>query len=175
MRGPRRRHAGVLSLLLALLLALLVVVLAGGCAGSQEGGSVATPGDETVGPPSPPAAGSSTPSSTPPSTPPGTPPPGAPPPAQRTTPSAADDLPALPLPGKLGTTRTLRGTVALGVEVRCLLLQADGTVYNLVATGPERALLQPGRQVEVTGQVRPDIMTTCQEGQPFLVVSARAL
>jgi hypothetical protein len=62
---------------------------------------------------------------------------------------------------------TLTGTVTTGVEANCLLL--DG--YLLV--GGPREQLRGGARVTVTGRVRADLMTTCQQGTPFLVESAQ--
>lgn len=61
----------------------------------------------------------------------------------------------------------LTGTVAAGVEPNCLLL--DG---YLLLGGP-RDVLTPGARVTVSGRVKPDVMTTCQQGTPFMVESAR--
>ena len=65
-------------------------------------------------------------------------------------------------PGRL----TLTGTVRPGVEADCLLLQG----YLLV--GGPRDLLHGGGRVKVTGRVQPDLMTTCQQGTPFVVEAA---
>ena len=43
---------------------------------------------------------------------------------------------------------------------------------NLLIGGP-RDLLKPGARVEVTGHAEPGMMTTCQQGTPFVVESAR--
>jgi hypothetical protein len=61
---------------------------------------------------------------------------------------------------------TLTGTVESGVEPGCLLL--DG--YLLI--GGPRDVLTPGATVTVTGKIQPDMMTTCQQGIPFLVETA---
>ncbi len=61
---------------------------------------------------------------------------------------------------------TLTGTVQAGVESGCLLL--DG--YLLV--GGPRAVLVPGASVLVTGKIQSDLVTTCQQGVPFLVETA---
>ncbi|MEU1685691.1 hypothetical protein [Micromonospora sp. NPDC005707] len=62
---------------------------------------------------------------------------------------------------------TLSGTIRAGVEPNCLLLDD-----NLLIGGP-RDLLKPGARVEVTGHAEPGMMTTCQQGTPFVVESAR--
>ncbi|MFU8870642.1 hypothetical protein [Micromonospora sp. SL4-19] len=69
-------------------------------------------------------------------------------------------------PSGAGTT-TLTGTVQAGVEPNCLLL--DG---NLLVGGP-RDVLKPGARVAVTGHSQPDLMTTCQQGTPFVVDTAK--
>jgi hypothetical protein len=61
---------------------------------------------------------------------------------------------------------TLTGTVRPGVEPDCLLLQG----YLLV--GGPRELLRGGGRVKVTGRVQPGLMTTCQQGTPFVVEAA---
>ena len=93
------------------------------------------------------------------------------PPAQ--TPGQPEDLPT-PLPGRTtspggpggpGSSRpmTLSGTVEAGVEHNCFLL--DG--YLLVGGSPD--LVRAGARVTVTGHVQPGLMTTCQQGIPFMV------
>jgi Protein of unknown function (DUF5818) len=65
---------------------------------------------------------------------------------------------------------TLTGTVRAGVEPDCLLLEAEnGGRYLLV--GGERAELRPGARVAVTGRVDPDLLSTCQQGQPLVVAA----
>ncbi|MGI5525505.1 hypothetical protein ACQEUX_31815 [Micromonospora sp. CA-259024] len=68
-------------------------------------------------------------------------------------------------PPGVGAT-TLTGTVQGGVEPNCVLL--DG--YLLV--GGPRDVLTPGARVEVTGRAEPGMMTTCQQGTPFVVTAA---
>ncbi|WBB72804.1 hypothetical protein O7602_24370 [Micromonospora sp. WMMD1128] len=68
-------------------------------------------------------------------------------------------------PGVGGTT--LNGTIRAGVEPNCLLLDD-----HLLVGGP-RDLLKPGAKVQVTGRPEPGMVTTCQQGTPFVVESAR--
>ncbi|MFY1634088.1 hypothetical protein ACN27F_12540 [Solwaraspora sp. WMMB335] len=88
------------------------------------------------------------------------------------TPGPPEDLPAPTSPGRTpgsgkpsGSSRsmTLTGTVVAGVEHNCFLL--DG--YLLV--GGARDLVRPGARLSVTGHVQADLMTTCQQGIPFMV------
>ncbi|SCE79902.1 hypothetical protein GA0070607_1723 [Micromonospora coriariae] len=108
-----------------------------------------------------PATGQPTPSAATPST-------GAP-----TTPTAPGPTPKTPkppggptLPPPVGATE-LTGTITPGVEPNCVLL--DG--YLLI--GGPRDVLTAGAKVTVTGRVEPGMMTTCQQGTPFVVEGAR--
>ncbi len=74
--------------------------------------------------------------------------------------------PTGPMPTSPGST-TLTGTVQAGVEPNCLLL--DG---NLLVGGP-RDVLKAGARVTVTGHPQPDLMTTCQQGTPFVVEAVK--
>lgn len=66
-----------------------------------------------------------------------------------------------------GPSTTLTGTVEAGVEPNCFLL--DG---NLLVGAP-RGALKAGARVTVTGHSQPGLMTTCQQGTPFVVESVR--
>jgi len=78
--------------------------------------------------------------------------------------------PATPAhPSVTPTSRTmiLTGIPADGVEGGgCLLLSG----YLLI--GGPRDVLTSGQRVKVTGHERPGLMTTCQQGIPFVVESA---
>jgi hypothetical protein len=77
-------------------------------------------------------------------------------------------------PGSPGASEiTATGTLHDGVEPGCVLLHADqgGGVYLLV--GGDRSELRAGRRVQVTGRLVPDLLSTCQEGQPLRVGSIR--
>ena len=68
-----------------------------------------------------------------------------------------------------GTPTTLTGTIEAGVESGCLVLTGpDGAVLaNLI--GLDAATAPTGVQVEVSGKFATDMMTTCQQGDPFAV------
>ncbi|MEV0156203.1 hypothetical protein AB0H57_21085 [Micromonospora sp. NPDC050686] len=121
-------------------------------------------GTDTGNPPPEPSGGSTVtvpPTSDP--TDPVTPQPATPQPPTVVPPTKKPAGPSLP-PGP--GAHTLTGTVAAGVEPNCLLL--DG--YLLV--GGPRDVLRPGAKVTVEGRVQPDMMTTCQQGTPFVVEAA---
>jgi len=79
----------------------------------------------------------------------------------------------LPTSKPSSSPATLRGRVEEGVEAGCLMLNDGGMLYQLV--GGDRSLLRPGRTVEVTGTVEPDLATTCQQGRPFVVRQTRVV
>ena len=77
-------------------------------------------------------------------------------------------------PTRTGGPVTVVGTVAAGVEPGCLLLEAeDGGSFLLV--GGERAELRPGRRLAVTGRVDRGLLSTCQQGEPLVVASVKAI
>jgi hypothetical protein len=76
-----------------------------------------------------------------------------------------EDLTVAPS-GKPGARLRLAGTVSPGAEGGCHLLTSGGTTYLLVGGG--RAIVD-GERVQVVGAVRRDLVTTCQEGVPFVV------
>lgn len=139
------------------------LLLVGGCArdGGETGPSPEHPGGATV---STPSAQSSPgdPGGTPSPVPSGTSAPPGP---------TVSDAPALPLPTRRIKPSpgevTVTGTVAFGVEPNCVLLN-----QYLLLGGP-RELFTAGALVTVTGRVEPDRMTTCQQGTPLVVTSAR--
>ncbi len=141
--------------------ALAACLALGACGGADTGGGTPTPTgaspvtDSPIPEPTTPGAG-------PPTTP------GDP--ADKTapvvppSPTKRPGGPSKPPPG--GAT-TLTGQVQSGVEPGCLLL--DG---YLLLGGP-RDVLASGASVVVTGKIQPDVLTTCQEGIPFMVETAR--
>lgn len=107
-------------------------------------------------------------------------PPTGPPPASPTRGTPAPSLapsvkPSLaptltPAPGRtIGPSGpvTVRGTVEEGVEAGCLLLRG----YLLIG-GREHGI-RAGATVTVTGQVQPDLVSTCQQGTPLRVDTVR--
>lgn len=86
----------------------------------------------------------------------------------------ADELPE-PLPGPSGrprgSARTITGTVVAGVEEGCLLLSTQAGDHLLLGGDP--AVVRPGARLVVTGRPDPSVLTTCQQGAPFRVTSAR--
>jgi hypothetical protein len=65
---------------------------------------------------------------------------------------------------------TIIGVVEAGAEAGCWSLMTDTTRYLLLAD--DQSLFTPGARLQVRGTTRPNLMTTCQQGTPFLVYSA---
>jgi hypothetical protein len=63
---------------------------------------------------------------------------------------------------------TISGTITSGVEPGCLLID------DFLLVGGPKNVLRAGAKVTVTGEVKADLMTTCQQGTPFVVQSAKA-
>ena len=93
--------------------------------------------------------------------------------APETLPTAPTTPTSTTAPGSPGKSEfTATGTLRDGVEPGCVLLQAEqGTVYLLV--GGDRGKLSAGCRVQVTGVLSPDLLSTCQQGQPLLVSSIK--
>ncbi|MGR6317245.1 hypothetical protein Q2K19_06750 [Micromonospora soli] len=138
-----------------------LVALVAGLALSACAGPGVEPGSPGTTPTSPGPTGAASVTSQPSPDPSGTP--GDPQNPVDPTPAKPGGPSKPPGPG----AATLTGTVQAGVEPNCLLL--DG---NLLVGGP-RDVLTPGARVTVTGHPQPDMMTTCQQGTPFVVESAR--
>ena len=91
--------------------------------------------------------------------------------------TAPETLPTAPTtpttaPGSGTSQITATGILRDGVEPGCVLLEADqGTVYLLV--GGDRGTLSAGGRVQVTGRLAPDLLSTCQQGQPLQVSSIK--
>jgi hypothetical protein len=103
----------------------------------------------------------------------------APLPSASAAPSDVTDLPT-PSTGKpAGGALTISGTVSAGVEPNCLLLQDGGTTHLLIlgaelkADPATAAAVTAGKKVTLVGRSEPSMMSTCQQGVPFMVTSVR--
>ena len=67
--------------------------------------------------------------------------------------------------------KTLTGTITAGVEPGCLLLEDHLLVIKDTAL---KSVATVGASVTATGEAQPGMMTTCQQGTPFLVATIRA-
>ncbi|MCM4080592.1 hypothetical protein [Paractinoplanes hotanensis] len=110
---------------------------------------------------------------------------GAAAPASAPSPSASDvvdlPLPSVKTSGPAGEPssgrpaaggQTITGTVTAGVEPNCLLLTDKAGSHLLIFDDPAmRADAAVGSKVKIVGQAQPNMMSTCQQGVPFIVVS----
>jgi hypothetical protein len=77
-------------------------------------------------------------------------------------------------PGQMPPMRDpidVTGVVEAGVESGCVILRTEEQVYQLSGSDP---LIQPGARLTVRGWLRPDVMTTCQQGPVLDVLEVRA-
>lgn len=137
------------SALAALVIAGLTSVLLAGCADSD--GEPAQPGGSMSATPTPSGSGRD--------------------------PSTGPSFDATPVPpsGGSGAAKsgeiTVTGSIEEGVEPNCILLKTADKSYLLL--GGDRALIQQGGRLTVRGTPQPDLMTTCQQGEPFRVAEAK--
>lgn len=90
--------------------------------------------------------------------------------------SVPANSPSLPPPSessKPGSTSemTITGTVQSGVESGCLILEYEGTVYGIYGNY-DASIVYAGAEVTLRGVVDSGMMTTCQQGTPFVVSEA---
>jgi len=79
----------------------------------------------------------------------------------------ADDPVPVPTSSQSAQVMTLTGTVSDGVEAGCRVLQSDQGTFVLIG-----AVTVPDGRVTVTGRRATDMMSTCQQGPLFEVLSA---
>jgi hypothetical protein len=96
---------------------------------------------------------------------------GAPAPSVPAATSAAPTGESSPAEPSAGGTKTLTGTITAGVEPGCLLLEDH---LLIIKDAELKSAAKAGATVTVTGSVEPGMMTTCQQGTPFVVTALRA-
>ena len=70
--------------------------------------------------------------------------------------------------------QTITGTVTAGVEPNCLLLSGGGTDYLLIFDDQTlRGQLTVGEPATVVGRAEAGMVSTCQQGTPFVVTAVR--
>lgn len=156
--------------------AALAVALLAGCAG--EGGSAdATPSPEervTSQEPDPPPVSPSPATPPPGAGAPGAASPGAVPPSRGPRATPLTPPRTKPAPTVSEGELTVTGRVVEGVEPGCLLLHSGASEYLLVLSRHvDRSALAPGAEVTVRGRLEPNLLSTCQQGTPFIVSEVR--
>ena len=71
-----------------------------------------------------------------------------------------------------GGAQTVTGTVEAGVEPNCRLIK-DNTGSHLLVFRDEslRSQASVGKKITATGRSEPTLMSTCQQGIPFIITS----
>jgi hypothetical protein len=67
---------------------------------------------------------------------------------------------------------TLTGQVIAGVEPGCLILTGPAGARMLIVKGDAAKAVKVGATITVVGRADPGMVTTCQQGTPFVVSSA---
>jgi hypothetical protein len=68
----------------------------------------------------------------------------------------------------------ISGTVSAGVEPHCLILRDAAGLHSLYFDDESLKPLAPaGARVTLVGHSEPGMMTTCQQGKPFIVTEVR--
>ena len=80
-----------------------------------------------------------------------------------------------PMPPGAGRDKrhTIKGTLAEAVEPGCVVLHTAQGNYVLLGTPTKLRQLEPGTAVVARGTVAKSVATTCQQGTPFRVDTAR--
>lgn len=89
---------------------------------------------------------------------------------EETTPYLDPSLGDSSKPGSASQT-TISGTIEAGVESGCLVLEHDGTVYGIFGNY-DSSIVYAGAKVTLHGQIDKGMMSTCQQGTPFVVQDA---
>jgi hypothetical protein len=86
-------------------------------------------------------------------------------------PSSPTGEPSADTPTDAGV-ETITGTVQEGVEPNCRLIQDNSGSYLLVFDDASlRSQAVVGKKITASGRSEPKMMSTCQQGIPFIVTS----
>jgi hypothetical protein len=147
------RFAGLTGPLVgAFLIAVLAACGSGGGGSEDESSAPATPTEATTQP-APPTESEESPV------------------PEETTPYLDPSLGESSKPGSDSQT-TISGTVESGVETGCLVLEHEGTLYGIYGSF-DSSVVYAGAQVTLHGKIDRGMMTTCQQGTPFVVEDAQ--
>jgi hypothetical protein len=84
--------------------------------------------------------------------------------------SSPSSLPSSSAP----SSQVISGTVTAGVEPHCLVLRDAAGSHSLYFHDESlRPLAPAGAKVTLVGHPEPGMMTTCQQGEPFIVTGVR--
>ena len=96
---------------------------------------------------------------------------GDPPSAAPSPSPSAAQLPESPATKPAEGTQTISGTITAGVEPNCLLLDDH---LLIISDAKQKSAAKVGATVTATGRAEQGMMTTCQQGTPFIVATLQA-
>jgi hypothetical protein len=89
--------------------------------------------------------------------------------------SPSPSAPSSPSSSPSASSQTITGTVSAGVEPHCLILRDAAGSHSLYFHDESlRSSAPAGSHVTLTGHPEPGMMTTCQQGEPFIVTAVRS-
>jgi hypothetical protein len=93
------------------------------------------------------------------------------------SPSPSDSSPPSASPPSASpspSSQTITGVVSAGVEPHCLILRDAAGSHSLYFHDEAlRSSVPAGARVTLVGHPEPGMMTTCQQGEPFIVTAVR--
>jgi hypothetical protein len=91
------------------------------------------------------------------------------------SPSAPSSPSSSPSASPSASSQTITGTVSAGVEPHCLILRDAAGSHSLYFHDESlRSSAPAGSHVTLSGHPEPGMMTTCQQGEPFIVTAVRS-
>jgi hypothetical protein len=75
----------------------------------------------------------------------------------------------------LAETITVTGTMHSGVEAGCWLIRADATGTDYLLIDPPEALRVDGLHVQITGEIKTDMVSYCMQGSAALQITSYSL
>jgi hypothetical protein len=90
------------------------------------------------------------------------------------SPSPSDPSASAPSASASPSSQTITGVVSAGVEPHCLILRDAAGSHSLYFHDEAlRSAVPAGARVTLVGHPEPGMMTTCQQGEPFIVTAVR--
>jgi hypothetical protein len=89
------------------------------------------------------------------------------------SPSPSSPAPSV-TPSVTPSSEEITGTLSAGVEPHCLILRDAAGSHSIYFHDESlRKTVPTGRPITLIGHPEPGMMTTCQQGEPFIVTGVR--